>query len=69
MYMETITIEILNPKAKQLLQDLADLNLISIKPKMTLNDLLENMRKDADRAPSLEEITAEVEHVRKARLK
>ena len=28
--MESITIEILNPKAKKLIQDLADLNLISI---------------------------------------
>ena len=28
--MESITIEILNPKAKKLLQDLADLNLIAI---------------------------------------
>lgn len=28
--MESLTIEILNPKAKKLLEDLADLNLISI---------------------------------------
>ena len=28
--MESITVEILNPKAKKLLQDLADLNLIAI---------------------------------------
>jgi len=32
--METISIEILNPKAKRLLQDLADLKLITIKIKI-----------------------------------
>ena len=65
--METISVEILNPKAKQLLQDLADLKLISIKPKLTLSSLLENMRNQSDSAPSLDEITAEVEKVRQAR--
>ena len=65
--METISIEILNPKAKQLLKDLADLKLITIKPKHTLNSLLENLRKNSESAPSLDEITAEVEKVRHAR--
>ncbi len=31
--METIRIEILNPKANRLLKDLTDLNLIKIQPK------------------------------------
>jgi hypothetical protein len=65
--METISIEILNPKAKRLLQDLADLKLITIKSKSTLKELLEKLRQDSDQAPSLDEITAEVEQVRKAR--
>ncbi|MEI8202473.1 MAG: hypothetical protein WCH34_05645 [Bacteroidota bacterium] len=65
--METISIEIINPKAKQLLKNLADLNLISIKPKLTFKELLEKLRKNSDIAPSLEEITNEVEQVRKAR--
>ena len=68
--METITIDILNPKAKALLKDLADLELIRIRKdnkNSDFADLLKNFRKNADKAPSLEEITAEVEAVRKAR--
>ena len=66
--METITIDILNPKAKRLIKDLADLDLISIrKPnqKSTLKRLLEMTRKPEAEALTLEEITAEVEIVRK----
>jgi hypothetical protein len=51
----------------QLLQDLADLNLITIKPKPTLKSLLEKMRQDSDQIPSLEEIASEVKQVRQAR--
>jgi hypothetical protein len=65
--METISVEILNPKAKQLLKDLADLKLITIKPKLTLTALLKNLRKNSESAPSLDEITAEVVKVRQAR--
>ena len=65
--METISVEILNPKAKQLLKDLADLKLINLKPKITLTGLLENLRKNSESAPSLDEITAEVEKVRQFR--
>ena len=66
--METITIDILNPKAKRLIKDLADLDLICIrKPnqKSTLKRLLEMTRKPEAEALTLEEITAEVEIVRK----
>ena len=66
--METITIDILNPKAKRLIKDLADLDLISIrKPnqKSTLKRLLQITRKPELEALTLEEITAEVEIVRK----
>jgi len=65
--METINIEIINPKARKLLKDLADLNLITIKPKLKLTDLLEKLRKKSETVPSLEEITSEVEEVRKTR--
>ena len=66
--METLTIDILNPKAKRLIKGLADLDLISIrKPnqKSTLKRLLEMTRKPEAEALTLEEITAEVEIVRK----
>ena len=68
--MESIRIDILNPKAKALLKDLADLNLIKIrkeKPKNDFISLLNNLRNKNEEAPSLEEITAEVEKVRKVR--
>jgi len=68
--METIRVDILNPKAKSLLKDLADLDLIRIKKdkiKSEFKELLDNLRKYSDEAPSLDEITAEVESVRKAR--
>ena len=66
--METLTIDILNPKANRLIKDLTDLDLISIrKPnqKSTLKRLLEMTRKPEAEALTLEEITAEVEIVRK----
>jgi hypothetical protein len=68
--METFRIEILNPKAKSLLKDLADLDLIRIKKekvKSEVQELLEKLRINADNAPSDDEITREVELVRKAR--
>jgi hypothetical protein len=68
--METIRVDILNPKAKSLLKDLADLDLIRIKKdkvKSGFKELLDNLRINSDDAPSLDEITAEVESVRKAR--
>jgi len=68
--METIRIDILNPKAKSLLNDLAELNLIRIKNekvKSEFKELLDNLRIYSDEVPSLDEISAEVEKVRKAR--
>ncbi|MFO7658742.1 MAG: hypothetical protein R6W78_16905 [Bacteroidales bacterium] len=68
--METIRVDILNPKAKSLLKDLADLDLIRIKKekvKSEFKELLDNFRSNSDDAPSLDEITSEVESVRKAR--
>lgn len=66
--MDTLRIKILNPKAKRLLKNLADLDLIEITyPKKEFLELLERLRSNADTVPTLEEITAEVEIVRKAR--
>jgi len=67
--METIQIDILDPKAKKLLKDLADLNLIKIRPskKTDLSDLLKKFRSKSSDEISLEDITREVEDVRKSR--
>lgn len=68
--METIRIDILNPKAITLLRNLADLNLISIekeKSKGGFADVLKKLRSKSKSAPSLEEITEEVEKVRAKR--
>jgi len=68
--MSTIQVDILNPKAGKLLQDLADMELISIKE--TTNDnfleVVKKLRKKAGKnAPSFDEITKEVESVREKR--
>ncbi|WP_026776969.1 hypothetical protein [Polaribacter sp. Hel_I_88] len=68
--METIRIEILNPKAKKLIKDLADLNLIKInkeKYKSEFSSLLQKIRAKSNDEISLDEITKEVEQVRKSR--
>lgn len=68
--METIRIDILNPKAKALLNDLENLDLIRIreeKSDTSFSYLLKKLRSKAAKAPSLEEIAAEVESVRKSR--
>jgi hypothetical protein len=67
--METLRIEIINPKAKKLLKDLADLNLITIDKmadlRLEFKSLLSKLRSDS--VPSLDEITREVEIVRTSR--
>lgn len=69
--METLRIQIVNPKAKRLLKDLADLNLITIGKsldlKVELKELLSKLRSNAASAPSIDEITFEVEKVRALR--
>jgi predicted nucleotidyltransferase len=69
--MDTYSIEILNPKAKNILENMADLNLISIRARaVTKNDfikLLAKLRQKSHEAPSLEEIAKEVKTVRKKR--
>ncbi len=67
--MDTIRVNILNPKATKLLKDLADLNLIAIQDtsKNGFISVLKKLRAKAKSAPSLEEITKEVELVRAKR--
>ena len=66
--MESIRIEILNPKAKKLLKSLVDLNLIAIRnSKNEFSELLEKLRSKNSDKPTLEEITREVEFVRNKR--
>lgn len=65
-----LRIEIINPKAKSLIQNLAKMDLIRIKKenaKSEFVELLDRLRKHSANAPSLEEITKEVEIVRSAR--
>ena len=68
--METIRIDIVNPKAKSILKNLADLNLIRIKKdkiKSEFIELLNKLRINTNEAPSLDEIASVVEAVRKLR--
>jgi len=65
--MSVLTIDILNPKAEELLKNLADLQLIAIKDRKNnpFLQVIERFRKKNEaNAPSLEEITKEVEKVR-----
>lgn len=66
--MKTIKVDILNPKAKKLLDDLADLNLISIRKssKSDFSDALKRLRAKSKSIDS-EEIAREVEAVRSKR--
>lgn len=68
--MNTVQVDILNPKAGKLLQDLADMNLISITD--VANDsflkVVRQLREKAQRnPPTLQNITKEVELVRAKR--
>ena len=67
--MKTIELIILNPKANVILKDMVKKNWITIqKPsKSTLQSVLNNFRSNAKTAPSLKEITKEVELVRAKR--
>jgi hypothetical protein len=67
--METLRIEIVNKRAKKILQELADLNLITIQeqdPMKSFQVLVNRLRSRKD-APSLSAITKEVESVRAKR--
>ncbi|MGM0744989.1 MAG: hypothetical protein ACQETF_06765 [Bacteroidota bacterium] len=67
--METVKVDILNPKARKLLKDLADLDLIAIRKstKSEFSEVLKKIRSKSETVPSPEEITTEVEIVRSRR--
>ncbi|MBK7882893.1 MAG: hypothetical protein IPJ81_02970 [Chitinophagaceae bacterium] len=67
--MNTVRVDILNPKAAKLLRDLADLNLIAIHnpSKNGFKDVLKRLRTKAKSVPTLNEITKEVELTRAKR--
>ena len=68
--MTTYQIDLLNPKAGKLLQNLADLHLITIRPVPTdgfLHTVNRLRAKAAAKPPTLDEITKEVEAVRTTR--
>ena len=68
--MESLRIEIVNPKAKRMINSMADLDLIRIKKEKTKSEfveLLTRLRKNSENAPTLDDITSEVESVRKTR--
>ncbi|MBA4304378.1 MAG: hypothetical protein C0424_09160 [Sphingobacteriaceae bacterium] len=67
--MSTVRVNILNPKAAKLLKSLADLNLIAIQEveQNGFESVLKKLRSKSKAAPSLKEITQEVELVRSKR--
>ena len=67
--MEAFKIEILNPKALQLIKGMQDLKLIKVsdEPVSTLKVYLKKMRRNSSNAPDLDEITKIVEDVRAKR--
>ena len=67
--MNTIRVNILNPNAARILKERADLNLIDIQDtsKNGFASVLKKLRSKSKTAPSLAEITNEVELVRNKR--
>lgn len=67
--MEALKIEILNPKALQLIKGMQDLKLIKVsdEPVSALKAYLKKMRRNAATTPSLSEITKIVDDVRAKR--
>jgi hypothetical protein len=64
--MNSVRIDILDPKAKELLKNLEELNLISIKKNRRTSSLevVDKIRNKKGPKPTLEEITKEVEELR-----
>ena len=67
--MEALKIEILNPKALQLIKGMQELKLIKVSddPVSSLKIYLKKMRSNSGSAPKLDEITKIVEEVRAKR--
>ena len=62
--MEALNVQIINPKAKSLLLNLEEMNLIRLEVKPMLSEMLARLRRNEVEVPTLEEITEEVELVR-----
>ncbi len=67
--MEALKIEILNPKALQLIKGMQELKLIKVsdEPVSLLKAYLKKMRRNSVSTPNLDEITKIVEEVRAKR--
>jgi hypothetical protein len=67
--METIKVVILNPKARKLLNDLAELDLIAIRKSTNkdFSEVVQKIRSKSDKELNEDEIAQEVEAVRSAR--
>jgi hypothetical protein len=66
--METLSIKIINPKARKLIADLVDLDLIEINdPKLKRKNYLDELTNNLNEEISMEEIVAEVKIVRRER--
>lgn len=69
--MTTYQVELIDPQAKMLLEDLAKMNLIKLKiikdTKSQFQNLLTKLRSGEELPLTLEEITQEVEEVRQKR--
>lgn len=67
--MDTLLINMLDPKATKLLKNLEEMEMISIQNPVESGfaSVLKKLRSNSDSTPTLEEITAEVESERKKR--
>ena len=65
--MEALNVQIINPKAKTLLLNLEEMNLIQIKTNSALSQILAKLRRNEVEVPLPEEIAEEVELVRQKR--
>jgi len=65
--MEALNVQIINPKAKTLLLNLEEMNLIQIRTNSALSQILAKLRRNEVEVPTPEEIAEEVELVRQKR--
>jgi hypothetical protein len=64
--MEAFNIQIIDPRAKKLLLNLKEMNLIKMESKPDLSELLLKLRRNENEIPTIDEITEEVELVRQS---
>ena len=65
--MEALNVQVINPKAKSLLLNLAEMNLIRVEAKPVLSEIMVKLRRNETEVPSFEDITNEVELTRQKR--